>query len=533
MVRDWRLRQEARERQQKRELIRTKMRGPTPAPPPPTPPPPPPPTIQPSTLSLQQASAAPPLLAIPAPQPVPTVNSVGVPPPTTTVATLPVSSAPAVAVQNAGGQPVIQPPPSGASSSPMEDVELTGLGPMTGPPFALVPPNPQTPVDVFDMSALLAALPVYLPVSMDIDVADEEAGVDNDELMEDAPAVVVEQQLGSRPHQQAAQTVAQLAAQPLVPQLLPVTQAQASQCQPTILLVAQQPHGPHPLGGGPSGVAPALPAPVFQGLVAPQPASLHFVESVSTAPRGVKRRSTGEAGREVTRAAGPVIRGASKKQRNAADSAPGGSVGGGDTARSENPGLQEPSQTGSSTPAVKDSGAGNPNAKSDGKPPRGASRPVKIPVAPKAPKKDRGTGSKEVVPSGSPSPPQVLAPSTVPQEERGTGRKEVDPSGSSSSPQVPPPATGGKACWQAKGKWKEGSVPSGPSRQPALTTAANPVLFNERYTDRSQVGAPKQRAPATSVGSSRARSTPAQPKQQPTQPSSVFDLIKGLQNKKL
>jgi hypothetical protein len=178
-----------------------KKRGPSPLPTPPPPPPPsfpaPPPARPPTppTFPLSphlQGSATTPLLALPAPQLVPTVNSVEVLPPTTTAAILPVVPAPAVAVQNPGGQTVIQPPPSGGSSSPMEDVELTGLGLMNNLPFVLVPPPLQTPVDVFDMSTLLAALPVYLPVSMDIDVAGEEARVDDDELM-DAPAVVVEQ----------------------------------------------------------------------------------------------------------------------------------------------------------------------------------------------------------------------------------------------------------------------------------------------------------------------------------------------------
>jgi len=67
------------------------------------------------------------------------------------------------------------------------------------------------------------------------------------------------------------------------------------------------------------------------------------------------------------------------------------------------------------------------NRKSARKPPRGASRPVKKPVAPRATKEDRGTGDRE-----------------------------VDPSGTSSPPQVPPPATSGKAMWEGKGKWKDG-----------------------------------------------------------------------------
>jgi hypothetical protein len=65
--------------------------------------------------------------------------------------------------------------------------------------------------------------------------------------------------------------------------------------------------------------------------VAPQLAPSHFVEPAWAAPHGVKRRSTGEAVREVARAVGLAIGGASKKERNAADSAPGRSVGGGDT----------------------------------------------------------------------------------------------------------------------------------------------------------------------------------------------------------
>jgi len=59
------------------------------------------------------------------------------------------------------------------------------------------------------------------------------ARVDDDELMENAPAVVVEQQLGSRPHQQATQTVAQAVTQPPVPQLLPATRV-----RPTVLLIS-------------------------------------------------------------------------------------------------------------------------------------------------------------------------------------------------------------------------------------------------------------------------------------------------------
>ena len=105
----------------------------------------------------------------------------------------------ALAVQNAGGQ-ITQPPLSAGYLSRAEDVKLVGLAPMIYLPVAPVPPLPQTPVDVFDTSTLRAALPVYLPVSMDTDEADEEARVDDDELMEDAPAVVVEQQLGSKPH---------------------------------------------------------------------------------------------------------------------------------------------------------------------------------------------------------------------------------------------------------------------------------------------------------------------------------------------
>jgi hypothetical protein len=145
----------------------------------------------------------------------------------------------------------------------MEDVELTGLGPMIVPPFALVPLPSPTPVDVFDMSTLRAALPVYLPVSMDIDVADETAGVDDDELMEDAPAVVVEQQLGSRPHQQAAQTAAQVLIHTLLPHPLPMTPAYGSQGQTTLL-----PGAPNP-----------------------ETFSFTIVGTVSGPPQGVKRKS--------------------------------------------------------------------------------------------------------------------------------------------------------------------------------------------------------------------------------------------------
>jgi hypothetical protein len=145
----------------------------------------------------------------------------------------------------------------------MEDVELTGLGPMIVPPFALVPLPSPTPVDVFDMSTLRAALPVYLPVSMDIDVADETAGVDDDELMEDAPAVVVEQQLGSRPHQQAAQAVAQVPIHTLLPHPIAMTPAQGSEVQTTF----------HP-------VAPNA-----------ETVSLTIVGTASGSPHGVKRKS--------------------------------------------------------------------------------------------------------------------------------------------------------------------------------------------------------------------------------------------------